>query len=186
MSEESVFAPPSFPVARVERVDVDVAPVAVERRADARCGEAVHGLAVVREPSEEMVVAAAVDPVRPDVQCCDRTRPVGEMKLPRAQPAAGAAVEVRKRPAPGLKRPVRAVRRGASCYLERERRAVVCAALIPEGGPVAARVVLPKAGPAAGSSSGGARRPRPTRGRASRARRPCTSPSPGRSRRRRA
>src|SRR5206468_8675737 len=106
VSQEGVFAVPALPVARVERVDVDVTAVAVERQAYARRREAVYGLAVVREPAEQVVVAAAVDPVSPGIERRDRARPVGEVKLPCAQAASRAAVEVRQRPAPGLERPV--------------------------------------------------------------------------------
>src|SRR6266576_2877740 len=138
MSEKGVLSSPAFPVTGVERVDVDVTAVVVERRADARRGEAIHGLSVVGKSPEQMVVAAAVDPVRPCFQHRNRSRPVREVKFPRAEPTAPRAVEVRKRPAPRLKRPVRAVGRSTGGDLERQLRPVVRTALVPERGPIPA------------------------------------------------
>src|SRR5205085_6320235 len=54
---------PGRPGGRIERVDVDVAPVAVGGVADAVVAEAVHRLVAIRELAVEVVVLAAVDPV---------------------------------------------------------------------------------------------------------------------------
>src|SRR4051794_30818471 len=66
------------------------------------------------------------------------------MELPSPEPVTRASVEVRQRPAPGLERPVRAVGRRAGSDLEGKLWPVVSAALVSEGGPVPARVILPE------------------------------------------
>src|SRR5690348_15374744 len=102
MCQECVLPPPTLAVARVERVDVDVAAVVVERRADLRRREAVDGLARVGEPPEQMVVATAVDPVGPRLELRGLAGPVGEAQLARTEPRARRATEVRQRATPGL------------------------------------------------------------------------------------
>src|SRR5438045_8614022 len=125
MGEEGVLAVPAFPVAGVERVDVDVAPVVVGRRAGSWRREAVTGLAAVRQTSEEMVVATAVDPVRPRFENGERAGPVRQVQLPRTEPPARSSVEVRQRATPRLHGPVRTVGRGAAGDEEGEGGSVV-------------------------------------------------------------
>ena len=142
MREEGVLAVPALAVARVERVDVDVAAVVVGRRAGARGGEPVHGPAAVHEPPEQMVVATAVHPIRPGLERRRPAGPVGEMQLPGSEPGMRPPVEVRQRPAPRLHGPIRPARRRAPRDEEGELRAGVRAAGIAEPEPGAAGVVL--------------------------------------------
>src|SRR5205807_7671358 len=61
--DERVLARPARPVGRIVRVEIDEPPVAVRRRAVQRGAEPAHAPAPVRVPPEEMLEAAAVDPV---------------------------------------------------------------------------------------------------------------------------
>lgn len=79
---EAILAPPAGPVRRVERVEIEDAAVAIERIAGRRRREAVNGAAAVGESSEEMVPAAAVAPVEPDLELRERSAPMREAQLP--------------------------------------------------------------------------------------------------------
>jgi hypothetical protein len=77
MGEEAVLAVTALAGPRIEGVDVDVAPVAVERSAVAGRLEPVDADAVVGEPPE-LVPVLAVRPVLEDVELRKRAAPVGE------------------------------------------------------------------------------------------------------------
>ena len=114
------------PLGRVERVDVDVAAVAVGRVARAGVGEPVHGEAAVGELAVQVVEPAGVDPVPLEPQHRQRPGPVRDVQLPCAlKRRAGPLAGVREQPLPRLQRPVLAVRRRARHNLPGERRAGV-------------------------------------------------------------
>src|SRR4029077_8297261 len=78
--EEAVLAMPALPVSRVERVDVDVPSVAVERVALARGAEAVDAAASIREPAEQVAVSP-VGPVLVHREDGERAAPMREVEL---------------------------------------------------------------------------------------------------------
>src|SRR5437868_5316475 len=144
---EGVFAAPSRTVHRVERVEVDETAEAVGGRTEARGAEAVHRHTVIREAAEETLEASAVDPVRPGLELGDVSRPVRDLeplrpkgRFPRREAKVG------KRLRPGLRRPVRAVRRLAGCNQIRKRRAVIAPAGRAELLPVERVARAPAAG----------------------------------------
>ena len=107
--EERALAPPAGAVAGIERVEVQVPAVRIERRADARRTEAVYRLTLVRVAAEHVLEAAVVRPVEPDLDRRQVTRPVGRVEL-----RVGAVTAViRLQTLPALERPV-AVLSGAS------------------------------------------------------------------------
>ena len=126
VGEDARLAPPAGAVDRVERVDIDVAAVAVARVAVARRAEAVHGLAEVAEPAEEALPGAAVGPVRVDLELRQVPAPVREVELVRGLlrlPRIEA--EQRQATLPRLQRPVGAVGRLAGGDEVRQLGAVV-------------------------------------------------------------
>src|SRR5205823_637670 len=80
--QEAVLADPARAVLRVERVDVEIAPERVERRARRGRLEAEDRAVAVREAAEE-VVPLVPGPVRLDLQLRQRANPVCEVDLPR-------------------------------------------------------------------------------------------------------
>ena len=146
MGDERVLALPAAAVCRVVGVEVEQPAVAVRGRSEVRCPEAVHGLAEIRVATEQMVEAAVVDPVLPDLDLGEVGRPVREVELPLAQAGGpGREAEVGKLNLPLLERPVAAVRRLAAGDHPRKGGAIVGAAAVPEGLPVELVVLAPAA-----------------------------------------
>src|SRR5438067_4676345 len=79
--QEAVLADPARAVLRVERVDVEIAPERVERRARGGRLEAEDRAVAVREGAEE-VIPLVPGPVRLDLQLRRRAQPVCEVDLP--------------------------------------------------------------------------------------------------------
>jgi hypothetical protein len=146
VGEERVLTLPARAVGRVERVQVDVPPVRVERDAGRRRLVAVDRFAVVLVTAEEVVEPPAVDPVEIDVELWSRPSPMREVQLPgRLEFGPGPVAEIGQHPLPALERPVAAVRSLTGRHEPGELWAVVRRAvrdLPPE--------VLAKGGPAAG------------------------------------
>src|SRR5205085_7229098 len=98
------------------------------------------------EAANEVVEAAAVAPVRAQLELRERPRPARDMELPGpllGQP--GCKAEVGEGRLPALERPVRAVRRLAAGDEVGELRAVVRAAGVAEPAPVQPPVLAPAA-----------------------------------------
>jgi hypothetical protein len=58
VGKEGVFAPPPLPVGGVERIEVDVSPVTVERTPARRRAETEDPLACISEPAEDVAETA--------------------------------------------------------------------------------------------------------------------------------
>src|SRR5215211_5818773 len=104
---ERVLAPPARPVPRREGVEVDESSVLVQPGAVLTRLEAVDGLPLVCQPSEDVVEPATPRPVGVALQRRGRTGPMREVERPcalRLHP--GQETEVGQRALPALKRPV--------------------------------------------------------------------------------
>src|SRR5205823_5120056 len=99
-----------------------------------------------RVPAEQMVEAAVVDPVLPDLELGEVGRPMRQVELPLAQSGRPRReAEVGHLDLPLLERPVAAVGGLAGGDEPRQRRTVVGAAAVPEGLPVGLVVLAPAA-----------------------------------------
>src|SRR5437899_5057268 len=141
--EDACFPLPTLPVDGVERVDVDIAAVPVLGSSLRRRAESIHRLAEVREAPEDPLPFVVVCPVRVSLALGELARPVRDVQLDvRLLREPGIETEVRQTTLPGLNRPVRPVRRLALGDEQREPRAVVGSAAIPEALPVPRLPVL--------------------------------------------
>src|SRR5262249_4412369 len=122
------------------------AAVAVRRGAVVGAREAMHGLAHVRVAPEEVAEAAVIDPVLPDNELREWSRPVRKVELPLAEARRpGREAEIGHLDLPLLKRPVASVGSLASGDHPGQRRTVVGGAGVPEGLPVELAVLAPAA-----------------------------------------
>src|SRR5262249_1197666 len=133
--EEAVLAPPAATVARVERIEVEVAAVGIKRGTLVSRAEAVdRGSAVGQLPVN--VVVALQRPVDVGVDLGDRPAPVRQAQLP---DRVGRGLARLDNPRPALRGPVGAVGRAAGRDNRLERRAVIATAAAAER--AAARIV---------------------------------------------